>query len=551
MSSLIPSLSRSLWIALVGLLALSAGAQAQSPSYLVLAPDRGFLGNEEMRDVFDAFQQHEPNSVLAFATHEKTAENLDEALGALKSSDNVVVLPFFLSAHHTLYQRAADVLAERDVQMAEPFGKSYLAEEILFDRVEALSEAPGDEALVVIGYGATDESGAEAIRSDLAPLVERARQKYGLADHHIAVNADRSASGAVSAAMRDAITEQVGAAAETHERVLVVPFNLGMRYTTMMASWNWTKRSLRDIDGVVADGAGVLPHDNALRWLRRTATAHQSLAKDDVGVILVPHGSDYNWNERMRRSLAPLADEYTVAHAFSMVDPHVVQRAVRELEAQGKKAAVLVRIFSLEANFKSTAEYILGLAPEHTGRMGGRFPMRIESHLHMTTLGGLEASPLFARALLDRAQELSTDPSNETVILLAHGTGSKARNDHWMNNLRTMADTMRARGGDAFRDIKVHTWREDWPELRKETIPEIQQVVDEAAAGSGTAIVIPARTTAQGPADDYLGDRDYRYGTGFAPHPLFVEWLRTQVETGIEQLNIPPERAPEPLSGRP
>lgn len=544
-------LFRGLLIALVALAALSAGAQAQTPSYLVLAPDRGFLGNEEMRDVFDAFQAHEPSSALAFVTHEKTEDNLDTALGTLESTQNVVALPFFLSAHHTLYRKAEAVLVDRDVQMAAPFGQSYLAEEILFDRVEALSKRPGDEALVVVAYGAETAADAEGIRADLAPLVERAQQKYGLASQQVVVDYARSASEDASAAARRAITEQVQAAADAHDRVLVVPFNLGMRYTTMMASWMWTKRSLRGIDGMVADGAGVLPHDNALRWLRRTATAHQPLAQDDVGVILVPHGSDYNWNERMRESLAPLADTHTVAHAFSMVDPHVVERAVRDLEAQGVKAAVLVRIFSLEANFRSTAEYILGLAPTHEGGMGGHFPNRIESHLQFTTLGGLEDSPLFAQALLDRAQGLSTNPSQETVILLAHGTGSDARNDHWMENLATIADTMRARGGDAFRNIKMHTWREDWPELRKETIPAIRQLVKDASAGDGTAIVIPARTTAQGPAEAYLGDLDYRYGTGFAPHPLFVEWLRMQVETGIKQLNQRPAATPASLSTRP
>ena len=65
------------------------------------------------------------------------------------------------------------------------------------------------------------------------------------------------------------------------------------------------------------------------------------------GVIAVPHGSDYNWNERMRTGLAPLEEDYHLAHAFSMVDPVVIERAVRELEDQGVKAAVMVRIFSI------------------------------------------------------------------------------------------------------------------------------------------------------------------------------------------------------------
>lgn len=537
---------------LVGLFVLAGWAGhtpvfAQDPSYLVLAPDRGFLGNAEMRDVFDAFQEHEPQSALAFATYEETTANLESALDALPVTEEVVVLPFFLTPHHALYETARSALDElnaRDevaLQVAEPFGQSYLAEEVLFDRVEALADGSGSEALVVIGYGAASGAQADGLRAAMQPMVDHARQKYGLAAGHVTVHYGRAAAEETSSAAFEASIQQVQEAAAQHERVLVVPFNLGMRYTAMMADWNWTQRRLQGIDGVVADGASVLPHPNALRWLRRTANAYRPLAQDDIGVILVPHGSDYNWNERMREGVAPITEEYNVEESFSMVDPVVIERAVRQLEDEGARAAVVVRIFSLEANFKSKAEYVLGLRPEHEGGMGGRFPTRIESHLRFATLGGLEAHPLFARALLDRAQALSTDPSNETVILLAHGTGSDARNEHWMNNLATIADTMRARGGDVFRDINYHTWREDWPEKRKQTIPEIRQMVDDAAAGDGTAIVIPARTTAQGRAEQYLGDLDYRYGTGFAPHPLFVEWLRDQIEQGIRTLNRRPE----------
>jgi protoheme ferro-lyase len=260
-----------------------------------------------------------------------------------------------------------------------------------------------------------------------------------------------------------------------------------------------------------------------------------------VGVIAVPHGSEYNWNETMREGLAPLTDDYTIAEAFSMVDPPVIERAVRQLENEGVKAAVMVRIFSMESNFQEKAHYILGLR-DTFGRsiMGERFPERIPTHLQMTTLGGLEASPHFAKGLLDRAQAISENPSEETILLLAHGTGSDEKNAHWMENLLSMADTMRAHGGDAFRDIKVHTWREDWPEKRKQTIPEIQQMVKEASE-NGTALVVPARTTAQGRASQYLEGLDYRYGKGFAPHPQFEAWMREQIETGIDRLQAAPQ----------
>jgi len=527
--------------------AQSEDAPSDGPAVLVLAPDRGFLGNDKARDVVDAVREHTANVGLAIATAEETTSTLRDALSTIDIEDGVVVLPLFLSAHHALYQtaRAAMPDVKGGVQWAAPFGRSYLAEEILFDRVKALSSQPAREALVVVGYGATDEAGADSIRTALRPAAERAAEKHGLAGDTVVVQYDRSASPKASRAALQAATTRVKETASEHERVLVVPFNLGMEYTTMMSSWAWMQRRLRSIDGVVAGDERVLPHPNVERWVRRTVTAYRPLPSDDVGVIAVPHGSDYNWNETMREGLAPLTDDYTIAEAFSMVDPAVVERAVRDLEEKGFKAAVMVRIFSMESSFKEKAHYILGLRDAFgVSMMGERFPERIPTHLQMTTLGGLEASPHFAKGLLDRAQALSENPEEETVILLAHGTGSDEENAHWMENLRTMADTMRAHGGDAFRDIKVHTWREDWPEKRKETVPEIQNMVREASE-KGTALVVPARTTARGRASEYLEGLDYRYGKGFAPHPEFEAWMREQIEIGIDRLQDAAHSLPE------
>lgn len=59
------------------------------PGFMVLAPDRGFLGNEEVRDIFTEFRKYVPNAVLAFATKEKTVENLRQALATLSEGKDI------------------------------------------------------------------------------------------------------------------------------------------------------------------------------------------------------------------------------------------------------------------------------------------------------------------------------------------------------------------------------------------------------------------------------------------------------------------------------
>lgn len=154
----------------------------------------------------------------------------------------------------------------------------------------------------------------------------------------------------------------------------------------------------------------------------------------------------------------------------------------------------------------------------------------------MTTLGGLEASELFAAALLDRAREHSANPSQETVILVAHGAGEDADNQHWVQNLEVIAEQMRTNGGSPFRAIQFGTWREDWPGKRQVWVKDIRRMVEEAGQDGGRAIVIPARTTGQGPARELLSGLSFELSSGFAPHPLFAKWVEEQVREGIAQL---------------
>ncbi|QXD15192.1 hypothetical protein GQ464_017595 [Rhodocaloribacter litoris] len=545
------------------LLLLAGPALGQSePAFLVLAPDRGFLGNEEIREVFAEFREDVPASALAFVTSGRTAYHLERALDTLIAAHapaEVVVLPLFVTAHEARYalaRRLLDSLAARPgravaLRHAEPLGASYLAEEILFDRVAALVRHPGAEHLVLVAGGAADPAGAGAIRTALQTMVQRAVARHGLAGGDVVVTYD----GALAAEGAGTGPETARAAVETvpaDRTVLLVPFNLAPRLTTMMSDWNRLLRALGAggghghhgghgahgpaTDRLRFDGKDLLPHPNIRRWLVRTANTYRPLARNQIGVIVVPHGSDYDWNETMRAGIAPLRDRYRIEEAFSMMDPAVVERAVRRLEAAGMRAAVVVRIFGREESFREQGEYILGLRPE----FGRGFPDRIASHLRFVTLGGVGTHPLFARALADRARALSTDPARETLILLAHGTFDDAANAAWIRDLETLAATIDAlvasETGTHFRAVKAHTWREDWPDKREAAVRTIRAMVEEASRDGGTAIVLPARTAATGPAAQYLDGLTYRYGEGFAPHPAFTRWLEAMIEDGIARL---------------
>ncbi|MFQ5588978.1 MAG: sirohydrochlorin chelatase [Nitrospiria bacterium] len=502
--------------------------------FLVVAPDRGFLGNEEVRELYEAFSENYA-AELSFATAKQTRENLASGMNRLKARNvrRVWVLPLFLSPAHTLYQKAVKVLEEESwgvpIQISDTMHTSYLTDEILKKRIKSLSKKPSQEVLVVVSSGAADQKSEDEIKADIESVIGRVNKAFRFRASEAVVLYDRSAEKEDREDALDRAIERIALNRAKGERVLVVPFNFGRKLTNMMAEWNWVKRRLSKYDKIVSDGEGILPHENVGIWLKKMANLRLPLSDEEIGVVLMPHGSDFNWNETIRQNLKPLLERYKIEYAFSMADPKVIERAVERLEKRGARAIMVIRVFSLAASFREKTEYILGLNDAYR-RAGGT--MRVSSPAIFTTLGGTEDDSLLADIMLERAKGLSKNPEKETVILLAHGTDDEERNRHWMNNLATLAGEMQKNGGSAFKDIQYYTWREDWPDKRDKAVEVIRQMIEIANRDGGTAILVPERITGQGHGEEFLEGLDFRYTTGFAPHPNFVKWVEGQIERG-------------------
>jgi sirohydrochlorin ferrochelatase len=531
------------------------GAEAKDPSvgFLVLAPDRGFLGNEEIRDAF-AELSVERNAALVFVTDERTRAPLQGALTRLREAGakRVVALPFFLTESHprwTLALRLLEELAPPDVQTTRSFGATYLGVEVLADHFRRITD-PAGRHVVVMGYGASDEETRRRMSEELRVSAQAAAAGFGFEEVRVVVwhelgNTNDSLAQASRAALQDAVG--------SGERALVVPFHLGRKLDGMM-TFNAALRRDPPENAELLD-ADVTPHPAVALWMRREAN-RTTLSADDIGVVVLAHGSDFNWNETMRVALQPLVERHAIEVAFCMADQPIVERAVQRLESHGARGIVVVRVFGMESSFRGAVERMVGMDVEqaagdvptgehaHHGHGHGHGegetstapPPRIRSAAVITTLGGLEDHALFAEALVARARELSDDPARETVILVAHGLGDDAQNDHWVGVLESLADRMRSNGGGGYRDIQVGTWREDWPDKRDLWVARIREFVKAASEDGGKAIVIPARTNATGPERELLDGLDYRLGEGFAPHPLFARWVEEQIRLGEDRL---------------
>ncbi|MEW5863201.1 MAG: cobalamin biosynthesis protein CbiX [Pseudomonadota bacterium] len=530
--------------------------------FLAVAADRGFQGDEELRDAFDAFAAGR-NAELVFATDARTRGMLAAALARLaqRGARRAVVLPMFLSANDPALMLVKEHLANASlpVSFARTFGESYLAVEALADRLRTIRR-PNGARLVVVGYGARDDETRRLLERDWQRLAEQAAAGFGFARVHALVWYDSRAPE--REARRAEIGRALADATQEPGRTVVVPFHLGWRADGMMSFDAELKPVVPAGVDLAAPGPG--PEAMLATWMAREANYRADIAPRELGVILLAHGADYHWNETMRQAAQPLEARYLVEYVFSMADQPLIERAVRRLERRGARAVVIVRVFGLASSFKDEVERMIGAdveagvpslprgddghsdGQEHgqgNGHSHGSAPSsppaRIRSSLPVVTVGGVEASPLFAAALLDRARALSRDPRTETVILTAHGAGDDSRNEHWLKILDTLAAHMKA-GGAAFRAIRYATWREDWPEKRGPWVARVREMVDEATRDGGRAIVIPARTSGRGPERAFLDGLKFDLGEGFAPHPLFAQWVEEQIRTGVALLGSRP-----------
>lgn len=540
--------------------------------FLLAAPDRGFMGNEEIRDAFDLFaKQH--NAALLHVTDARTRDNLQAALTRLQNqgAKRVVILPLFYSEHEASYQTLRSALktpanqadklsatANLPVEWARSFGASYFAVEALSDRLHALNLTPG-KRLIVVGSGASDATQQQQVAADLRKIAQHASTGLGFARIDTAVWPE--SRSAQEADLKKPALATLQAASDA----VVVQLHLAKKLDSMMAFSSSLKRLL-PATGQLLDEQTLTPL--ALTWMQREANRHLPLASNQVGVVIAAHGSDWHWNETMRNSVRSLESSYQVEYAFSMADAPVLERAVRRLDQRGVRAIVIVRIFGLKSSFQNEIEHLIGQDVEtstaqdgadhaqhaaqaaHSAHSdhghGSAAPAsRLRSPAVLSSAGGLDDHPLFARALLDRAQALSHNPKRETIILTAHGTGGDANNAQWLTQLESIAAQMRANGGDAFRAIRVATWREDWPDKRGPWVEKVRSWVKQDSQ-HGEVIVIPARTTGTGPEAQLLSGLTVKLGSGFAPHPLFTQWVEQQVSVALQQRLISPHQVKAP-----
>ena len=296
----------------------------------------------------------------------------------------------------------------------------------------------------------------------------------------------------------------------------------------------------------------------------------------ELGVIVLAHGGSPRWNNEVRKAAGKLADRYPTIVVLGMADATATQKAVDALEDLGvNKIAVIPLYVSSHSELYRQIEFILGLRsapdPDYVEAMHRAMenPLKfvwkkvtlknvqyalkmIKSHRAMNLnqqvarrvplvfLPALDKSPLVGEILAQRALKLSTKPSEESVLIVAHGPLRDDDDMLWTADMESLAEPVRKLG---FRSVCVGTMRDDAPEeIKNRAVARLRRLVEECVAKGSRAIVIPLLLAPGGVESEIrhlLRKLPYIYdGNTLLPHVNVEKWLFLSAESAMRKREI-------------
>ena len=254
--------------------------------------------------------------------------------------------------------------------------------------------------------------------------------------------------------------------------------------------------------------------------------------RGDVGVIVLAHGVGQNSDRMFVETLEPMAERWPTAVSFGMammMSSHI-QSTVDDLEARGASTLVLVPTAVTEYNTLTRQwEYVFGMRDESSYL---DVP-RVQTDAKVLMTQHFNDHPLITEILLDHTNEVSKNPENEVVIIVAHGPEDIEDNIPDLEILQVHVD--RIKEATDFVDVKVINLQDDaYPPIRKSNVKKLRRWVTSAQRAGQDVIVTVCSTASYGVQAHIREDLrglDYTFADrGLSEHPNYLEWIEVAVE---------------------
>ena len=265
-------------------------------------------------------------------------------------------------------------------------------------------------------------------------------------------------------------------------------------------------------------------------------------ARERPAAIVVAHGAEVEWNDRVRE-IAGLAETGGPVEVAFLMGPEAEARPFQEvvagLVAGGASEIVVVPLLvSSHSGHYDQLRWLAGEIDSLSGYMAHHLEMagitRPADPARVRLAAALDDAPELGDVLADRALALAESPQAQALFLIGHGPNSAEDNARWMANLRSVADRVGRVTG--FRDVKLGLVRDDAPaEVRAEAVRAIREMIALQRELTGRPVVVVPILVSEGrvsrekfPAD--LEGLDVVYsGEPILPHPALARWIARRV----------------------
>lgn len=236
--------------------------------------------NDSVEEVVAALDPKYPTEV-AFGMAEAPAIQAAIARLEKRGVTRIAAIPLYVSSHSPIIGNTRYILGLQDtlakytslktlpraemkaqVGMSAALDAHPLVSEILLDRARALTDKPGETAVVLIAHGPNAEEENRLWLKEMSEHAAFLRDKGGFTAVEVLTHRN-DASAAIKAKAREEFRAKVSANGKTH-KVAVVPL--------LMSAGGIEGQVEGDLDGIPhAFGAPLLPHPNIARWVEAEA----------------------------------------------------------------------------------------------------------------------------------------------------------------------------------------------------------------------------------------------------------------------------------------
>jgi len=271
------------------------------------------------------------------------------------------------------------------------------------------------------------------------------------------------------------------------------------------------------------------------------------------GILLLAHGGNPQWNDNVLAIARAVDVVHPTEVAFGMATRANIQAAADKLAARGATEIVAVPLFvSSHSSVVRATEFLLGLRAEappelarfaemahgsqaaghganaHAGHgaadgVDGTHPVATALPIRITP--ALNSHPLLGAIVADRARSISTDPSRESVILVAHGPVGDEDNARWLADLGALSGHV-----NGYASVDVLSLRDDAPApVRDAATADLRGKVRAARAAGRDVLIVPVLLS-YGGIERGLRTRleglEYRLpAQGIAPDARLAQWV--------------------------